>query len=86
MRELTDATSHDVEQCFEKAKKEKKQDACSGKWRKLLNGEQFEMVEMVARRVQPGLEADGDGGSDADDPLQCLLHAGPGTGKSHVIR
>eukprot|EP00973_Karenia_brevis_P027051 3732954-Karenia_brevis.AAC.1 len=44
------------------------------------------MVEKVAHRVMQELDGDADSQSDFGEPLRWILHGGPGTGKSHVIK
>ena len=56
------------------------------KGRPVVNKEQFEMVVMVARRIQTELMAEGDAAKSPGEPLRWLMHGGPGTGKSHVIQ
>ena len=73
VRELTAATSNDVEEWLQKVKTEWKQDESTGKWRKLLNAKQFEMVEMVARRVQQEVGAEETAGNEAGEPIAMLV-------------
>ena len=54
--------------------------------RQWLNEEQYQMVEEVASRVKKELVAEGAEQGDPGEPLRWLMHGGPGTGKSHVIR
>ena len=54
--------------------------------RQWLNPEQYAMVEHVADRVKRELLAEGMSQEDAGEPMRWLMHGGPGTGKSHVIR
>ena len=51
------------------------------KGRALLNAEQLEAVHVVATRVKEQIPD-----PSAGEPLRWLLHGGPGTGKSHVIK
>ena len=44
------------------------------------------MVDRVAQRILVELDADGEVGHDAGEPLRWLLHGGPGTGKNHVMQ
>ena len=57
--------------------------------RKVLNGEQLQFVTRITRRVlqeQKTGEAQGGGDQDDSEPLRWVLHGGPGTGKTHVIK
>ena len=54
--------------------------------RLVANAKQFEAVAVVAERVIEELRNQANGNSDAGDPLRRLLHGGPGSGKSHVIK
>ena len=80
VRELTSATSQEVQAWLEDIKVERSEEG-----RLLLNAEQYVMVEKIARRVMEELDADGDEQTEPGEPLRWLMHGGPGTGKSHVI-
>ena len=80
VRELTSATSEEVQTWLENIKEERNDEG-----RLLLNVEQYAMVQLVARRVMSELDADGDEEIEPGEPLRWLMHGGPGAGKSHVI-
>ena len=44
------------------------------------------MVEKVAERLLEEMKADAHAETSPGKPLRWLLHGGPGTGKSHVIK
>ena len=51
------------------------------------NAQQFAAVNEVAHRVMRELEEEvNDDDADAEEPLRKLVHGGPGTGKTHVIK
>ena len=54
--------------------------------RRVCNDKQYEAVLLVARRVQQELLAASDPAADFGEPVRWLLHGGPGTGKSHVVK
>ena len=81
IRTLTSVTSRDIEMWLHEIRDER-----TGEGRFLLNDDQFKMVEMVAGRLMKELDAEGSEEVDAGEPLRWLLHGGPGTGKSHVIK
>ena len=54
--------------------------------RKLLNKEQYEVVERVAKRIIAEMRAVRQNDfSSIGEPLRWSMHGGPGTGKTHVI-
>ena len=81
VRELTMATAKDVARWLTDIKVER-----NGEGKLLLNAGQYKMVEKVAARVMEELDADDRPGEGAGEPLRWMLHGGPGTGKSHVIK
>ena len=54
--------------------------------KRVLNNEQFRAVEKVSNRVMQELRHAANGKADFGEPLRWLVHGGPGTGKSHVIK
>ena len=52
----------------------------------VCNDKQYEAVLLVARRVQQELLAASDPAADFGEPVRWLLHGGPGTGTSHVVK
>jgi hypothetical protein len=52
----------------------------------VLNALQYTAVEKVAERVMEELRQAASGSMDFGEPLRWLVHGGPGTGKSHVIK
>ena len=81
LREITTATSEDVKRELKKLKHEKDK-----KGKHILNSKQYEMVKIVGMRICAEMEAEAGTPGDAGEPLRWLLHGGPGTGKSHVIK
>ena len=65
---------------------EKKKKEVNEEGRPVLNKEQFKAVEKVAKRVMQELRHAANGQVDFGEPLRWLVHGGPGTGKSHVIK
>ena len=57
-----------------------------GEGRRVANQEQFEAVRVVAGRLKDELRAVASGNMDFGEPLRWIIHGGPGTGKSHVLR
>jgi len=76
-----DATAEDIQRWLHKVKTQKKNDG-----RAYLNDEQYVMVELVAQRIMKEMQAGSDESADFGEPLRWLLHGGPGTGKTHVIK
>ncbi len=70
----------DIDEWLAKIKKERTDDG-----RLLLNAKQFDMVKILAHRVQIWMVAAAEGQVPEGEPLRWLMHGGPGTGKSHVI-
>ena len=62
------------------------EDAQEQRWEKYCNAEQYEFVELVARRVIQEMRAEGDGHEIYCEPLRWFLHGGPGTGKTHAVK
>ena len=62
-------------------KKKRKKDG-----RHVLNKGQFAMVKMVVERILEEAKELGEKGCIKSEPMRWLLHGGPGTGKSHVIK
>ena len=58
------------------------------KGRRVLNKDQYAVVELVAKRVCAEMKAVTETGdySALGEPLRWCVHGGPGTGKSHVIK
>lgn len=81
VNELTTATSGDIREWLSRIKVERN---ANGKL--LLNSMQYVMVEKVAVRVIEELDINDSIGQNAAEPLRWMLHGGPGTGKSHVIK
>ena len=54
--------------------------------RQVANAQQYLAVEQVAARVMQELDAAAYDEQDFGEPFRWLLHGGPGTGKSHVIK
>ena len=55
--------------------------------RRHLNAKQFDVVELVGKRLIRELEgAAADEPCDDDESLRWMVHGGPGTGKSHVLK
>ncbi len=54
--------------------------------RLVANAIQYEAVKVVVDRVNMEIEYNNGSRPDAGDPLRWVLHGGPGTGKSHVIK
>ena len=52
----------------------------------VTNAEQFQAVKMVVERVIRETEYLTGQRESPGEPLRWLLHGGPGTGKSHVIK
>ena len=52
----------------------------------MLNKGQFAMVKMVVDRILEEAKELGEKGCIKSEPMRWLLHGGPGTGKSHVIK
>ena len=81
LRGMTTATADDVSREINRLK-----DEVNDKGRKLLNAEQFEVVALVGKRICRELEVESMPDADIGEPLRWVLHGGPGTGKSHVIK
>ena len=81
LAELLSATTKDVKVWLGRKKKE-----VNDEGRRVLNKEQFKAVEKVAERVMRELRHAASGKVDFGEPLRWLVHGGPGTGKSHVIK
>ena len=81
LRKLLAATAKDVQAWLDKKKIQK-----NDKGKALLNAEQYVAVEKIARRVMQELRHAALGTEDFGEPLRWLVHGGPGTGKSHVIK
>ena len=52
----------------------------------VVNAEQFQALQQVSHRVIQELRHAANGSHDFGEPLRWLIHGGPGTGKSHVIK
>jgi len=81
LRELLSATGQDVQDWLEKKKNEKNEDG-----EPVVHEEQFLVLQRVAQRVMIELRQAANGDLNFGDPLCWLVHGGPGTGKSHVIK
>ena len=81
LRELVGATAQNVEIWLTKKKIELNEDGSL-----VVNAEQFSALEKVAKRVMQELRQAANGDIDFGEPLRWLIHGGPGTGKSHVIK
>ena len=53
---------------------------------RVLNDGQFAMASQIVDRVLAEAKELGETGSIKSEPMRWLLHGGPGTGKSHVIK
>ena len=63
----------------------KRTDTITGK--PLLNRKQYEVVDIVAKRILREMHAVTKQRFDQiGEPLRWSMHGGPGTGKSHVIK
>ena len=51
-----------------------------------VNAAQYEAVAKVAKKVQEELPNRVGAAPAPSDPLRWVVHGGPGTGKSHVVR
>ena len=51
-----------------------------------MNAKQLEVVEIVANRLIRQLSGAAEARVDNDDALRWMVHGGPGTGKSHVLK
>ena len=51
-----------------------------------VNTKQYEMIAKVAERVITEMRAESDETIDFGEPLRWVMHGGPGTGKTHVIK
>ena len=81
VRELTAATSDDVRKWLEEIKVER-----NAEQKLFLNEEQYKCAEKVAARVIQELDAEDTAEAQSGEPMRWMLHGGPGTGKSHVIK
>ena len=81
LQELTSATVADVKMWLTGIKSKTGHDG-----RLYLNTKQYEMVSIVAERVMAELDENANHEERTSEPLRWLLHGGPGTGKSHVIK
>ena len=75
------ATKEDVEEWLASLKDRARPDG-----RLFVNRKQFEAVAKVAERVMQELPNRKGCVSQASPPLRWVVHGGPGTGKSHVVR
>ena len=81
LAELVSASAKDVKVWLDKKRTEVNEEG-----RLVLNTEQFKAVEKIAKRVMQELRHAANGDVDFGEPLRWLVHGGPGTGKSHVIK
>ena len=81
LRQLAPVCPSDVDNWL---KLKKKQRDANG--RLVLNAEQYAAVKRVTDRVKKELQHAADDKVDPEEPLRWLVHGGPGTGKSHVIK
>ena len=81
LRQMLAATSDDVQQWLQRKKVERNSEG-----NLVLNAEQYTAVEKIADRVMVELRQEALGVPDYGEPLRWLVHGGPGTGKSHVIK
>lgn len=80
-RELTSASAQDVQAWLSNVRQRRDSDG-----RPYLNTNHFEAVQKVAQRVMQELNPAANETVDFGEPLRWLIHGGPGTGKSHVIK
>ena len=85
LRQLVGATAHRVHNWLIKKKEERNTEGVK-KGELVVNAEQYEALRKVALRVMDELRHAADGKLDFGEPLRWLIHGGPGTGKSHVIK
>ena len=81
LRQLVGATAHRVQLWLNKKKRERNNEG-----KLVVNAEQYQALRKVALRVMDELRHAADGTLDFGEPLRWLIHGGPGTGKSHVIK
>ena len=75
------ATKEDVQEWLDVLKRRTRSDG-----RLFVNVDQFKAIAVVAKRVIEELPSR-EGSPPADtDPLRWVVHGGPGTGKTHVVR
>ena len=75
------ATKEDIEEWLASLKDRAREDG-----RSFVNGKQFEAIAKVAERVMQELPNRKGCAPQASAPLRWVVHGGPGTGKSHVVR
>lgn len=85
LRCLTSATADDVQRWLDELKVRRNKEGRL-KGRLVCNPEQYAAVEKIAIRVIRELNAESLGAHDYGEPLRWVVHGGPGTGKSHVIK
>jgi len=75
------ATQEDVQEWLAALAQRQRDDG-----RPFVNAKQFEAVAKVAEKVVAELPNRQGSAPQASDPLRWVVHGGPGTGKSHVVR
>ena len=81
LRRLSSATVADVDRWLAELREKKDEGG-----RPVTNEKQYEAVVVVAERVKQELRASASSACEFGEPLRWLLHGGPGTGKTHVIK
>ena len=75
------ATREDVQEWLKKLKTRQRDDG-----RLFVNAKQYEAITKVAERVMAELPERQGCAAKVSPPLRWVLHGGPGTGKTHVVR
>ena len=81
LRRLLAVSVRDVQEWLEKKKLQRDE---NGKL--VVNARQLQALKKVADRIVKELRSAAKGELDFGEPLRWLIHGGPGTGKSHVIK